>query len=111
MLSSVLLVILLGVSLLLSRGLYNSAEALAEEARYVEVLRTASAAQKSFGDVKYWLTDLAVSLLNLSEERARQARTTFEAQLDALEPPYATTSTASWPGRWRRSTPIPRTAG
>jgi signal transduction histidine kinase/DNA-binding response OmpR family regulator len=86
MLSSVLLVILLGVSLLLSRGLYNSAEALAEEARYVEVLRTASAAQKSFGDVKYWLTDLAVSLLNLSEERARQARTTFEAQLDALEP-------------------------
>jgi adenylate cyclase len=86
LLSSVLLVILFGVSAMLSRGLNNSAEALAEEARYVEVLRTASAAQKAFGDVKYWLTDLAVSLLNLSEERAREARTRFEAQLDALEP-------------------------
>jgi PAS domain S-box-containing protein len=86
LLSSVLLVILLGVSVLLSRGLNNTAEALVEDARYVEVLRTASAAQKAFGDVKYWLTDLAVSLLNLSEDRAQQARTNFEQQLVALEP-------------------------
>jgi adenylate cyclase len=86
LLSAVLLAILFGVSALLSRSLNNSAEALADEARYVEVLRTASAAQKAFGDVKYWLTDLAVSLLNLSEQRAQEARTRFETELDALEP-------------------------
>ena len=45
LLSVVLLAILFGVSALLSRSLNNSAEALADEARYVEVLRTASAAQ------------------------------------------------------------------
>jgi len=86
LLSTVLLAILFGVSALLSRGLNNSDAALAEEAKYVEVLRTASAAQKAFGDVKYWLTDLAVSLLNLSEEKARKAKTRFEAELDVLEP-------------------------
>jgi adenylate cyclase len=86
LLSSVLLIILLAVSALLSRGLSNANHAVAEEARYVEVLRTASAAQKAFGDVKYWLTDLAVSLLNLSEERAREARVRFEQKLAELEP-------------------------
>jgi len=86
LLSSVLLAILVGVSLLLSHGLNNSARALTAEAHYVEELRNASTAQKSFGDLKYWLTDLAVSLLNLSETRARQARQEFEKNLTTLEP-------------------------
>jgi adenylate cyclase len=86
LLSVVLLAILFGVSALLSRSLNNAAEALADEARYVEVLRSASDAQKAFGDVKYWLTDLAVSLLNLSEQRAQEARARFESHLAALEP-------------------------
>jgi signal transduction histidine kinase/DNA-binding response OmpR family regulator len=86
LLSSVLLLILVGVSTYLNRQLDQSAEALATEARYVEVLRTASAAEKAFGDLKYWLTDLAVSLLNLSEQKANQARRTLEERLAALEP-------------------------
>ncbi len=86
LLSSVLLAILVGVSVLLSHSIDNSARALTKEAHYVEVLRNASATQRSFGDLKYWLTDLAVSLLNLSETRARQAKKDFEKNLVTLEP-------------------------
>ena len=86
LLSSVLLAMFIGVSGLLSRSLDNSARALTQEAHYVEVLRNASKAQKSFGDMKYWLADLAVSLLNLSEAKARQAKQDFEKDLATLEP-------------------------
>jgi signal transduction histidine kinase/DNA-binding response OmpR family regulator len=86
LLSSVLLLILAGTSSLLSRSLNQNAMALGDEAHYVEVLRTASTTEKAFGDLKYWLTDLAVSLLNLSEERANEAKRTLDEQLTALEP-------------------------
>ncbi len=86
LLSSVLLLILAGTSLFLSRNLEQNAAALGAEAHYVETLRTASAAEKAFGDLKYWLTDLAVSLLNLSEQRANEAKRSFDKELGALEP-------------------------
>lgn len=86
LLSSMLLLILAGTSLYLSSKLEQNAEALRAEAHYVEVLRTASAAEKAFGDLKYWLTDLAVSLLNLSEQRANEAKHELDGQLSALEP-------------------------
>jgi len=86
LLSSILLLILAGTSLYLSSKLEQNAEALRAEAHYVEVLRTASAAEKAFGDLKYWLTDLAVSLLNLSEQRANEAKRELDGQLTALEP-------------------------
>ena len=86
LLSSVLLAVLVGVSVLLGHSIDNSARALTREAHYVEVLRHASTTQRAFGDLKYWLTDLAVSLLNLSETRARQAKKDFEKSLATLEP-------------------------
>jgi signal transduction histidine kinase/CheY-like chemotaxis protein len=86
LLSSVLLLILAGTSAYLSRNLDKNATALAEEAHYVAVLRTTSDAEKAFGDLKYWLTDLAVSLLNLSEQRANEAKHAFDEHLTALEP-------------------------
>jgi signal transduction histidine kinase/CheY-like chemotaxis protein len=86
LLSSTLLLILIGTSSFLSQKLNQNAEALRAETHYVEVLRTASAAEKAFGDLKYWLTDLAVSLLNLSEERANEAKRMLDEQLTALEP-------------------------
>jgi len=86
LLSSVLLLILAGTSIFLTGSLNQNAKALDAEARYVEVLRTASAAEKAFGDLKYWLTDLAVSLLNLSEERANEAKHMLDEQLIVLEP-------------------------
>lgn len=86
LLSAALLIILIGTNSYLNRELKDGADALVGEARYVEVLRTASAAEKSFGDLKYWLTDLAVSLLNLSEQKAREAKSQLDDQLTALEP-------------------------
>jgi signal transduction histidine kinase/CheY-like chemotaxis protein len=85
-LSSVLLLILAGTSAFLSRSLDDNSKALADEAHYVAVLRATSAAEKAFGDLKYWLTDLAVSLLNLSEQRANEAKHAFDEHLTELEP-------------------------
>src|SRR5215831_6534096 len=74
LLSSTLLLILAGTSLYLNRSLEQNNRALATETHYIEVLRTAGDTEKSFGDLKYWLTDLAVSLLNFSEERANESK-------------------------------------
>jgi signal transduction histidine kinase/DNA-binding response OmpR family regulator len=84
LLAAVLLAILVGTNAILNRQLRASAGALEAEARYIELLRTATAAEKAFGDLKYWLTDLAVSLLNLSEERAREAGEALNGELVLL---------------------------
>jgi signal transduction histidine kinase/DNA-binding response OmpR family regulator len=86
LLSAALLGVLIATNIYLNRELKDGADALVAEARYVETLRTASAAEKAFGDLKYWLTDLAVSLLNLSEEKAREAKRRLDDQLATLEP-------------------------
>src|SRR5262245_60309971 len=86
LLSAALLIILVATSIYLNRGIKEGADALVTEARYVAILRTASSAEKSFGDLKYWLTDLAVSLLNLSEQKAREAERQFDGYLTTLEP-------------------------
>ena len=60
---AILLLAVLAVALaLLTRELARDSHALAEEARLVSVVRNANNASKHFGDLKYWLTDLAVTL-------------------------------------------------
>jgi signal transduction histidine kinase/DNA-binding response OmpR family regulator len=44
-------------------------------------LEIAAAAQHHFDEMRYWMTDLSVSLLTLSERRAREARAELEADL------------------------------
>ncbi len=54
----------------------------------------AAKAHRHFGEVRYWLTDLSVSLLTLSERRAEAARTALEedlAQLKVFAPDAANT--------------------
>jgi len=85
-LSGALLIALFGTNLYMNREMKLGADALLAESQYVENLRTASDAERAFYDVKYWLTDAAVSLLNLSEQRAREAQARFEEQLTKLEP-------------------------
>lgn len=70
----------------LTRGLANDAAALGEEATLFAVLKTANKANKDFGDLKYWLTDLAVSLLVRSQQNAETAKTQLEADLKTLAP-------------------------
>jgi signal transduction histidine kinase/CheY-like chemotaxis protein/HAMP domain-containing protein len=85
-LTAVLLGSLLASNLYLGWTLWQNARILGEEARLVSVLKTAQGASKEFGDLKYWLTDLAVSLLTLSEQKANAARDRLLAQLDVLQP-------------------------
>ncbi len=84
-LATVLIGVLFVSNVLLGRELSRNAEALAEEARFVGALRTANAANKAFGDLKYWLTDLAVSLLVRSEGQTQLARERLAAELNRLE--------------------------
>jgi signal transduction histidine kinase/CheY-like chemotaxis protein len=47
-------------------------------------LEAASAASTAFGKVRYWLTDLSVSLLTISERNAQAARQELQRHLDTL---------------------------
>ncbi|WP_223423800.1 ATP-binding response regulator [Tateyamaria pelophila] len=47
-------------------------------------LEVAGAADRHFGEMRYWMTDLAVSQLTLSERRANEARARLEESLEAL---------------------------
>ncbi|WP_370318606.1 response regulator [Oricola sp.] len=47
-------------------------------------LRTAAEAEQNFSEMRYWLTDLSVSLLTLSERRAAEAQERLEANLEQL---------------------------
>lgn len=85
-LAILLLAILTLTTLYLNRQVAAEATALAEEAQLVTVLKTANKASKDFGDLKYWLTDLAVSLLVRSEQNALAARDQLTADLAALAP-------------------------
>src|SRR5581483_10056127 len=82
---AVLLLAVLIVSIgYLTRGLATGAQALEDEARFVSALKTADAARKDFGDLKYWLTDLALSLLVRSDHNSLAARRDFDADLKGL---------------------------
>ena len=48
-------------------------------------MTTANAASKAFGDLKYWLTDLAVSLLMLAEANAERSKNELYRELKKLE--------------------------
>lgn len=47
-------------------------------------LQIAADAERNFGAMRYWLTDLSLSLLILSEQRASEARAKLEADLESL---------------------------
>lgn len=60
-------------------------------------LEVAAMADRQFGEMRYWLTDLAVSLLTLSERRANEARADLDISLATLAEfaPEAATSIRS----------------
>jgi signal transduction histidine kinase/CheY-like chemotaxis protein/HPt (histidine-containing phosphotransfer) domain-containing protein/HAMP domain-containing protein len=82
----VLLAVLIGSNAYLSARLSHNASAIADEVHVVTRLRQANSAATRFGDLKYWLADLAVSLLMRSENNAYAARDALMSDLDTLEP-------------------------
>jgi signal transduction histidine kinase len=83
-LSVLLLVMFAFSSALLIRELMHHQESLAEQARLVSIVRTATAASKHFGDLKYWLTDLAITQLARSQENAAAAKMRLDDDLKAI---------------------------
>lgn len=78
------LVVFLGTCLFLTRTLIRNADSLATQTEFVEVLENTYRASKNFDEMKYWLADLAVSLLMNSERRAKTARRQLDEELDRL---------------------------
>ena len=83
-LSVLLLAILAVSSALLIRELMRHSQSLAEQARLVSIVRTATTASKHFGDLKYWLTDLAITQLASSQENAAAAKARLDEDLKAI---------------------------
>src|SRR5216684_7224446 len=83
-LSVLWLVILAVSSALLIRELMRHSQSLAEQARLVSIVRTATTASKHFGDLKYWLTDLAITQLASSQQKAAAAKARLDEDLKAI---------------------------
>jgi adenylate cyclase len=85
-LAILLLAILVAVAALLTRELARDSEALSEEARLVSIVRNANNASKHFGDLKYWLTEFAATLLASSQHNAEIAKGELDADLKTIAP-------------------------
>ncbi|HTV89075.1 MAG TPA: ATP-binding protein [Stellaceae bacterium] len=82
---SALLLAFLSVSLgLLIRESARDSESLAAEARLVSVVSNANMASRHFGDLKYWVTDSAVTQLEQSQRRADAAKARLDADLKKI---------------------------
>ncbi|RWK43647.1 response regulator [Mesorhizobium sp.] len=78
------LISLIVSSILLTQALYRSADRTADTKALFDLAATAAAAHVTFGELRYWLTDLSVSLLMNSQRNAEQARERLLDQLDGL---------------------------
>ncbi|OAE99593.1 hypothetical protein AYJ54_33085 [Bradyrhizobium centrolobii] len=84
LLSSALLLVILGTNIYLTRKLANNSAIVAEVSDLIGVIESANGARVAFGELRYWLTDLAVSMLTLSERNAAEARSRMERLLDQV---------------------------
>ncbi len=84
LLSSALLLVLIGTNFYLNRELAENSAGMVKAAELLGVIEEANSAQIAFGEMRYWMTDLAVSLLMLSERNAHAARARMEQNLDLL---------------------------
>jgi len=85
-LAVLLLAILAVASTLLIGELVRGSHDLAEEARLVSIVKNANSASKHFGDLKYWITDAAKTLLAQSLQNADAAKTRLDLDLKAIAP-------------------------
>ena len=84
LLSLTLLAITVGTNLYLGRALSRAAEAALQSDRLIGLIATAEEVRHGFGDLRYWMTDLAVSMLTLSERDAADARQRLQERLAVL---------------------------
>src|SRR5262245_48162619 len=82
--SAILIAILAGMTLYTTAKLAANSRVVAETAELAGLSQLANQTRTAFGEYRYWLTDLAVSLLRLSELNASGAKERLSAKLDEL---------------------------
>jgi signal transduction histidine kinase/DNA-binding response OmpR family regulator len=102
LLSITLLGIIVGTDLYLGRALGRAAEAARQSDRLVTLIGAVGDVRATFADLRYWMTDLAVSQLTLSERNAAAARASLRTRLAALsrQEPEAAAAIGSEIGRF-----------
>ncbi len=83
-LSGTLLCVVIGTNVFLISKLTDTSAAVVTATDLSGIIRSANDARIAFGEMRYWLTDLAVSQLTLSETNAAAARDRMTRQLDTL---------------------------
>ena len=74
LLASVGLLVLVATNAYLTRALSENSAGMVKAAGLLAGIEQADSARIAFGEVRYWMTDLAVSQLTLSERNAATAR-------------------------------------
>jgi adenylate cyclase len=82
--TAILTAILAGTTLYMTAKLADNSRAVAKTAELAQLSELAGQIRSTFGEYRYWLTDLAVSLLLLSETNANAAKERLAGQLDEL---------------------------
>lgn len=78
------LISLIGSTLFLSSALHQTADRATKMQRLFDIVGVAGEAHVTFGELRYWLTDLSVSQLVLAERNAANAREKLEGHLERL---------------------------
>jgi len=86
LLTSAGLIVLIATNSYLTHELGANSAGMVTAAELLKSIEEANSAQIAFGEMRYWMTDLAVSQLLLSERNAAAARARMEQHLDKLAP-------------------------
>jgi signal transduction histidine kinase/DNA-binding response OmpR family regulator/HAMP domain-containing protein len=84
LLSSALVVMIAATTFYLTHKLATNSDAVTRNAELAGLIDIAQDVRNTFGDYRYWITDLAVSLLRQSETNARSNHDRLVKQLDLL---------------------------
>jgi signal transduction histidine kinase/HAMP domain-containing protein len=86
LLTSAGLLVLIATNSYLTRKLADNSAGMVTASELLSSIEEANSAQIAFGELRYWMTDLAVSQLTLAERNAAAARARMEQHLDKLAP-------------------------
>jgi signal transduction histidine kinase/HAMP domain-containing protein len=80
------LLVLIATNAYLTKKLAENSAGMVTAAELLKSIEEANGAQIAFGEMRYWMTDLAVSQLVMAERNAAAARARVERHLDELQP-------------------------
>jgi len=80
------LFVLIATNAYLTKKLAENSAGMVTAAELLKSIEEANSAQIAFGELRYWMTDLAVSQLTMAERNAAAARARVEQHLDQLQP-------------------------